>query len=161
MKCRVKKLNDKSFKVVDAETDEKEKLEFTAEEIKSIRKLLPHMDELMVLLEIDEKDEDFDKDEIGVEVKEEVDEDEDEEVEKIDLEEEDEFVEDDDSCEDKDVKDETFKKFVKKEEVVRDSARSFGSIERKKKMKDSAEDQEIDRQNEIAEAWKKYYGGKN
>ena len=28
-------------------------------------------------------------------------------------------------------------------------------------MKDSAEDQEIDRQNEIAEAWKKYYGGKN
>lgn len=161
MKCRVKKLNDKSFKVVDAETDEKEKVEFTAEEIKSIRKLLPHMDELMVLLEIDEKDEDFDKDEIGVEVKEEVDEDEDEEVEKIDLEEEDEFVEDDDSCEDKDVKDETFKKFVKKEEVVRDSARSFGSIERKKKMKDSAEDQEIDRQNEIAEAWKKYYGGKN
>lgn len=161
MKCRVKKLNDKSFKVVDAETDEKEKVEFTAEEIKSIRKLLPHMDELMVLLEIDEKDEDFDKDEIGVEVKEEVDEDEDEEVEKIDLEEDDEFVEDDDSCEDKDVKDETFKKFVKKEEVVKDSARSFGSIERKKKMKDSAEDQEIDRQNEIAEAWKKYYGGKN
>lgn len=161
MKCRVKKLNDKSFKVVDAENDEKEKSEFTAEEIKTIRKLLPHMDELMVLLEIDEKDEDFDKDEIGVEVKEEVDGDEDEEVEKIDLEEDDEFVEDDDSCEDKDVKDETFKKFVKKEEVVKDSARSFGSIERKKKMKDSAEDQEIDRQNEIAEAWKKYYGGKN
>lgn len=161
MKCRVKKLNDKSFKVVDAENDEKEKSEFTAEEIKTIRKLLPHMDELMVLLEIDEKDEDFDKDEIGVEVKEEVDEDEDGEVEKIDLEEDDEFVEDDDSCEDKDVKDETFKKFVKKEEVVKDSARSFGSIERKKKMKDSAEDQEIDRQNEIAEAWKKYYGGKN
>lgn len=161
MKCRVKKLNDKSFKVVDAENDEKEKSEFTAEEIKTIRKLLPHMDELMVLLEIDEKDEDFDKDEIGVEVKEEVDEDEDGEVEKIDLEEDDEFVEDDDSCEDKDVKDETFKKFVKKEEVVKDSARSFGSIERKKKVKDSAEDQEIDRQNEIAEAWKKYYGGKN
>lgn len=161
MKCRVKKLNDKSFKVVDAGNDEKEKSEFTAEEIKTIRKLLPHMDELMVLLEIDEKDEDFDKDEIGVEVKEEVDEDEDGEVEKIDLEEDDEFVEDDDSCEDKDVKDETFKKFVKKEEVVKDSARSFGSIERKKKMKDSAEDQEIDRQNEIAEAWKKYYGGKN
>lgn len=161
MKCRVKKLNDKSFKVVDAGNDEKEKSEFTAEEIKTIRKLLPHMDELMVLLEIDEKDEDFDKDEIGVEVKEEVDGDEDEEVEKIDLEEDDEFVEDDDSCEDKDVKDETFKKFVKKEEVVKDSARSFGSIERKKKVKDSAEDQEIDRQNEIAEAWKKYYGGKN
>lgn len=147
MKCKVKKLDSRS-KFRDAEEKEEEVVEtdFTKEEVKSLKKLLPHMDELLMMLEVSDKEEDLNGEEIGA--------DEDEDIEKIELEEEEEFVEDDCDVEDEEEEEE---KVFKKEEVVRDSKRSFGSIERKR-TQDS--EPEIDAQEEIAESFRKYYGGK-
>ena len=154
MKLKVKDTNGRVFHVSDEcvetiEDTEDTKLqdkdeEFSAEEIKLLKKLIPHLDELLNLLEIEDADDhsEFDSDEIEVESEEETEETSEDVIEDSEPEAE-ETVEDDEEAEVK---------------VVHDSKKSFGSIERRG-IQDSVVD-EIERNNEIANAWAKRYGGK-
>lgn len=152
MKLKVKDTNGRVFHVSDeciTEDTEDTKLqdkdeELSVEEIKKLKKLIPHLDELLNLLEMEADDESskFDHDEIELEAEEETEEETEDVIEDSEPECE-ETVEDDEEVETK---------------VVHDSKKSFGSIERRP-VKDSIDD-EIERNKEIADAWAKRYGGK-
>ena len=132
-------------------------LDLTKKEVKLLKKLLDNADLLLALLDGGEKDQETDKDS---KKSEKVDEDKQAEDSDFDFDEdgvgleekpedfeqtksaEEEVVETKDSCDVDDVK-------------IQDSKRSFGSIERKASIADSDPVED-----EIADAWAKYYGGR-
>lgn len=145
MKLKVKDTRGRIFKVTDeapVEKQVKDADELSADEIKKLKRLIPHLDDLLVLLETEkaEHGEDFEKESFDVEededveVKEDV---QDECIEEVEAEE----VEDDEP------------------ETIHDSKMSFGATERKK-VSDAA-NYEIDRDQEVAQAWAKRYNGGN
>lgn len=147
MKLKVKDTRGRIFKVTDeapVEKPVKDAAELSADEIKKLKRLIPHLDDLLVLLETEkaEHGEDFEKESFDVEEDEDVEVKEedvqDECVEEVEAEEE---IEDDES------------------EVIHDSKMSFGATERKK-VSDAA-NSEIDRDQEVARAWAKRYNGGN
>lgn len=152
MKLKVKDSKGRVFQVSDAciakDAEEKED-ELSAADIKKLKRLIPHMDDLLQLLELEEQehDKDFASDEI----------DSDEEIEKKDEEEEikTEEVEDDSDIEVEE--DEEAEELTQNVKPVHDSKKSFGAIERRK-VTDSV-NMEIEQDNDIALAWAKRYGG--
>ena len=156
MKLKVKDSKGKILKVVDAcvATDaEGETEELTKTDIKKLKRLLPHLDDLLQLLELEEQE--HDKDFV------------DDEIEGVINAEANKKEEDGEDGEEKDVKDGTIdgedddelKALTQNVKAVNDSKRSFGAIERRK-VTDSLET-EIDRDNEVALAWAKRYNGGN
>ena len=111
--------------------------ELTEEEIKTLRKLLGKADDLLALLKDDEKSE---KEEKGGKKDK-------DEKEEIEFEEADEDLLEIPEEETEEVEEEEFS--------AHDSKKSFGSIEKKQNVADS-----VDGEEEIAQAWAKYYGGK-
>ena len=123
--------------------------ELTEEELKTLRKLLGKADDLLALLKGDEKDDKEDKGEKKGKGK--------EEEEEIDFEEE-EFKPAKGADADEDlleIPEEETEEVEEEEFSAHDSKKSFGSIEKKQNVADS-----VDGEEEIAQAWAKYYGGK-
>lgn len=151
MKLKVKDNKGRIFRVsdecTDTETEVKDETEseLTAAEIKKLKKLIPHMDDLLQLLEIEEKehDTDFAGDELESETE-------------VEEEEKTETVEDDCPDDDIEVEEEEETETVEK---FHDSKKSFGATERRK-VSDSVET-EIEKDNEVALAWAKRYNGGN
>lgn len=121
-----------------------EKKELTDDELKLLRKLLKKAD---ALLELVEDDEDADKDDKEEEAEDDKDaaaatEEFDSDEELLEISEDEEGIQDSESCEDEDGV------------CAHDSKKSYGAIERKSTVDDS-----IDIDTEIAQAWAKRYGG--
>lgn len=113
------------------------------DEIALLKKLVPHIEELIGLLKVEQEEHDeesFDAEEVEA----------DEESEETA---EEEFVEDD-ACSEEVEETEEEEEAVEK---IHDSKKAFGAIERKK-VTDS--DPELLQADEIALAWEKRYGGK-
>lgn len=147
MKLILKDREGKIHRIVDNTNKEtrgkcQDASELSDDEIALLKKLVPHIEELITLLEVekDEHDSDFDGEDI------------DEQVTEESFEAEGELTEDEETVED-DVVDEE-----ETVEKIHDSKKSFGSIERKN-VTDSVDD-EISNDQEIAIAWAKRYGGK-
>lgn len=122
--------------------------ELTEEEIKTLRKLLGKADDLLALLKDDEKSE---KEEKGGKKDK-------DEKEEIEFEEEEEFKPAKGADADEDlleIPEEETEEVEEEEFSAHDSKKSFGSIEKKQNVADS-----VDGEEEIAQAWAKYYGGK-
>lgn len=158
MKLKVKDSKGKILKVTDAcvEDDEKDAEELTKADVKKLKRLLPHLDDLLQLLELEqqEHDKDFFDDEIESVINAEAKKD---DVDKEDAEEEtEEKVVEEEKVDDDDGELEAQTQNVK---TVNDSKKSFGAIERRKVT--DAVQTEIDRDNEVALAWAKRYNGGN
>lgn len=144
----------KPVRMKDADKDE----ELSASDIKKLKSLIPHMDELLQLLNLEESEHNADV--AGHELEQTLgqdDEEIDEEVdgEEVDVETKDEMVEDDMPCDEGDCEDEEFE-LERFAHGVHDSKKSLGSIERRRVVADSADD-EIGRDNDVAKAWAKRY----
>lgn len=130
--------------------DEAEK-DFTADEIKLLKKLLEKADDLLDLLKEAEKEDKAEEKEKDEDEDEEVEEESEDEVEVGELDSDEELLsipEEEEGVTDSDESDE--------DEGVKahDSKKSFGAIEKKSTVEDS-----ISRDEEIAQAWAKRYGG--
>lgn len=141
MRLKVKDTRGRVFKVADDMFEKqatKDAAELSSDEIKKLKKLIPHLDDLLVLLETenDDQDDDFDKDTFEVEETEVEEDVKDECVDELE-------VEDDET----------------EPETVHDSKMSFGATERKKPGDTLSA--EIDRDKEVALAWEKRYNGGN
>lgn len=158
MKLKVKDSKGKILKVTDAcvEDDEKEAEELTKADVKKLKRLLPHLDDLLQLLELEqqEHDKDFFDDEIESVINAEAVKAEKEDADDVD--ETEEAVVEEEKVEDDDAE---LKAQTQNVKTVNDSKKSFGAIERRK-VADSIET-EIDRDNEVALAWAKRYNGGN
>lgn len=123
----------------EVELEEKEEVKeevkedtFSKEEIDKLKKLIPHLDELLMLLDVEKAEhEDFDEEEIGVD---------EEFVEKNEIE----------DSEDEMEKEVEFEEKVKN---FHDSKRSFGSIE----TRANSQVDELLEDDEIAKAWANRY----
>lgn len=157
MKLKVKDSKGRILRVSDdcdmQDADEKEE-ELSKADVKKLKKLLPHLDDLLQLLEIEEQE--HDKDFAGDEIDSDMDIDVEEKEEKKD-----EKVEDDADIEAEadDYEEEADEDFTQKVKPVHDSKKSFGACERRK-VTDSV-DTDIEQDNEIALAWAKRYNGGN
>ena len=151
MKLKIKDRNGKIYRVTDEAPAAPKKAcrdadDLDKDEVALLKKLVPHIEELIALLKVeqDEHDEEsFDADK--------VEESEEESEETV----EEEFVEDDDCADEVDETEETEE--TEEVEKIHDSKKAFGAIERKKVI-DS--DPELLQADEIALAWEKRYGGK-
>lgn len=157
MKLKVKDSKGRIFQVSDAcvanDAEEKDE-ELSKADIKKLKRLLPHLDDLLQLLEIEEQehDKDFSGDDIesGIEI------DETEEGEEKVEDDADVEAEADDYEEEAKADAEDLTQRIK---PVHDSKKSFGATERRK-VTDSI-DIEVERDNEVALAWAKRYNGGN
>lgn len=150
MKLKVKDSKGKICRVADvcvAEDAENETEELSKADIKKLKRLIPHLDDLLQLLELEqqEHDKDFTDDEIEAAVNMEEEEEAKEET-----------VEDDADVE---VEEDEADELTQHIKPVNDSKKSFGAIE-PRKVADSV-DTDIDRDNEVALAWAKRYNGGN
>ena len=146
MKLKVRTDKGRVVRVNDAD----EKIELLESDIEKLKELIPYMDVLIALLKDEEKgfNENEAADELGAEdfgKKKEIKVEEEEEEKESN-----EFVEDDLPAEEE-------KEDYKFSETVRDSKKSFGSIE--KRVVNDSVDSEIANDNDIAQAWAKRYGG--
>lgn len=135
-----------------SEVQDKEEA-LTAAEIKKLKLLIPHLDELLTLLDLG-ADDDFDKEDLDYDEDLEKAKEEAEEEEEVEEKSETEIVEDDADVKVEEEEEEEETKVLHDSKSV---VKSFGSV-RRKKVNDSA-DPEIDTEAEIAEAWNKRYGG--
>lgn len=150
MKLKVKDSKGKICRVADVcltEDAENETEELSKADIKKLKRLIPHLDDLLQLLELEqqEHDKDFTDDEIEAAVNMEEEEEAKEET-----------VEDDADVE---VEEDDADELTQHIKPVNDSKKSFGAIE-PRKVTDSV-DTDIDRDNEVALAWAKRYNGGN
>ena len=143
MKLKVKDSKGRILRVSDDcvnDADEKDE-ELSKADVKKLKRLLPHLDDLLQLLEIEEQE--HDKDFAGDEIDSDMD---------IDVEEKDIDASDD-------YEEEADEDFTQNVKPVHDSKKSFGACERRK-VTDSV-DTDIEQDNEIALAWAKRYNGGN
>lgn len=124
-----------------AEQIDDDEMSLTSDEITALKSLAGVADKLMALLNKDVTDDDKEIEKKTQIVKKKSDDDDEEEIEKED--EDEEIVDTDEDVEEAIVKKTT------------DSRRSIGAIERHQKATDS----EFDKEDEIAQAWAKRYGG--
>lgn len=120
----------KSTKLGDKTIKDAENEELTAAEIKKLKDLAKYAKDILALVAPDDEDNEVGEEEFDLEKDEDV----------VNLSEEEEVIED--------STDDTF---------IEDSKKAFGSVETKKKV---IVDEAIDRDTEIANAWKNRYGGK-